>query len=81
MVSFTEAQSQDAVVKLTLQERRDALTSALANLSLDDRTRIVAMANIMVDAMKAKHPGIGFSQEAALEAIAAVGIFLFRRMK
>ena len=66
---------------LSHQERQEALQSALESISLQDRETVEQAANELVAAVKARNPRMPFSQEGALEAIAAVGIFLSRRAK
>jgi hypothetical protein len=66
---------------LSLGEKREALQSAFANLSDDDKMRIDSLANDMLSILKARHPGMQFTKDGALEVIAMLGIFFNRRMK
>lgn len=66
---------------LTLGEKRDALQAAFAGLSDDDKMRIDTLAIDLVSVLKARHPGVQFTKESALELIAMLGIFFNRRMK
>lgn len=66
---------------LSFQERQEAYQSALESIPLQDRKTIERAVNDLITAVKARNPRMPFSQEGALEAIAAVGMFLFRRAK
>ncbi len=74
-------QGEMPLFRLSLEEKRDAINSARDQLSLSDKTRIDILANDMVSIMKAKHPGMQFTKDGALEVIAMLGIFFNRRMK
>lgn len=64
---------------LTLDERREALNAAKAKLSEEDQAEIDQMISKLIAAIKAKHPGMQFSPDGALETIAAIGIHYFKR--
>jgi len=66
---------------LTLGDRRESILTALAKLSEEDKMRIDTMAIDLVSALKAKHPGVQFTKDGALELIAMLGIFYNRRVK
>ena len=70
-----------ALYRLSLEEKRDAINSARDQLCLNDKMRIDSLANDMVSIMKARHPGMQFTKDGALEVIAMLGIFFNRRMK
>lgn len=64
---------------LTLGDKRDALLTALAKMSDEDKMSIEALANDLVSAMKANHPGVQFTKDSAIEVIAMLGIFMSKR--
>ncbi len=61
------------------QIRQAAYAAALAQMDDDTRADIEGMAAWLVDVMHANHPCVQFSPDAALETIAAVGMFLARK--
>lgn len=74
-------QGEMPLYRLSLEEKRDAINSGRDQLCLSDKTRIDILANDMVSVLKAKHPGMQFTKDGALEVIAMLGIFFNRRMK
>ena len=80
-MKFAQSQGEMALYCLSLEEKREAINSARDQLSQNDKTRIDILAVDMVSILKAKHPGVQFTKEGALEVIAMLGIFFNRRMK
>lgn len=66
---------------LTFQERRECLLKSIEKLDPESRQQIISMAEGMVTKIKAKHPGVQFTKENAIEVLAMTGIFFYRRME
>lgn len=61
------------------QERQEAMLKALEKLSEEEALIVRSAAKDLVSAVKAKNVRIPFSEEAALETLAAIGLLISRK--